>query len=79
MHTRCSAPTAALTLPVDGSVSPLHAHLRFVENEWYLSDAGSANGTHLLVEDSGRAIGVGDSFRIARTEIEVLAVPDRYS
>ena len=47
---------ATLSMPADGSVSSLHAQLSFVDNGWYLRDLGSANGTHLLVEDAGQPL-----------------------
>ena len=64
-------------VPMDASLSPLHAQIVFHENGWYLADLGSAHGTHRLVADAGKAVAVGDVFRIARTELQVLAVPDR--
>ena len=68
-----------VALPIDKSVSPLHAQLTFHDNAWWLNDEGSTTGTHLLVEDAGRAVGIGDVFRIARTELQLLAVVDRYA
>ena len=35
--------------------------------------------THLLVEDAGKAVGVGDVFRIAKTELQMFAVLNRYA
>ena len=45
------------------------------DGAWWLADLGSATGTHLLVEDRGRPVAVGDVYRIAKTEITFLAVP----
>lgn len=68
-----------VSMPIDESASPLHAHLTYHDDGWFLADHASANGTFLLVEDGGRAAAVGDVYRIARTELQVLAVPDRYA
>ena len=39
----------------------------------------STAGTHLLVEDQGTHLAVGDAFRIARTEVQLLATAERYA
>ena len=64
-----------VALPVDESVSATHASLRFRGNAWWLADMGSTAGTYLLVEDQGRAVDVGDVYRIAKTELQFFAVP----
>ena len=68
-----------VALPTDTTVSPLHARLTFHDNTWWLSDAGSATGTHLLIEDRGRRVACGDVFRIARSEIQISAVPEPWA
>ena len=65
-------------MPADRQISALHATLRFHHNRWWLSDAGSATGTFVLVEDAGRPVHVGDVYRIARTELQVFAIPHGY-
>ena len=67
-----------LAMPIDSSVSELHAHLRFYDNAWWLMDAGSAAGTYLLVEDRGRTVAVGDVYRIARTEVQFFVVHSEF-
>jgi hypothetical protein len=74
-----SSQSVDVSLLKDGSVSEIHAALSFVNNEWMLADAGSATGTFLLVEDVGQPVDVGDVYRIARTEVQMLAVLDAYA
>jgi len=65
-----------VALPQDESVSPLHARLQLFSNAWWLSDCASENGTWLLVEDAGRPFDLGDRFRAARCEMQLLGLPE---
>ena len=65
-----------LALPQDERVSPLHARLQMHASGWWLIDCDSQNGTWMLVEDKGRMLELGDSFRAARTEMQLFGRPD---
>jgi len=73
-----SAPSNDILLNTDTTVSSLHAQIVYVHGAWWLLDNQSGRGTFLLVEDEGAAIQLGDVFRVARTELQVVATQRPY-
>lgn len=71
-----SSDACDLCLKQDLSVSALHVRIDLREQFWCLRDCDSGCGTFLLVEDAGCSVNMGDVFRMARCEVQVLAVPD---
>ena len=64
-----TSPNCTLPLENDLTVAPLHASISHVDGEWFVSDLGSRDGTHLLLADHGAGVDIGDRLRIGRSEM----------